>query len=34
MPDILHQLTIKVPPEPVWEALTRQKGLASWWTRD
>ncbi len=34
MPEILHKLLIKRPPEVVYEAITTQDGLASWWTRD
>lgn len=32
MPDILHELTIAVPPEKVYEAITEEAGLAAWWT--
>jgi len=32
MAEILHQLIIKAPPLRVYQALTEQKGLASWWT--
>lgn len=34
MANILHQLTIEVSPERVYEAITHQDGLANWWTRD
>ena len=33
MPDILHRVGIKAPPEKVFEALSEQKGLAGWWTK-
>ncbi|QLH42671.1 MAG: SRPBCC domain-containing protein [Coxiellaceae bacterium] len=33
MAEILHQLFIKAPPNKIYQALTEQKGLASWWTR-
>lgn len=33
MAEILHRLTIKVPPAKVYQALTEQKGLANWWTK-
>lgn len=33
MADILHQLTIKASPRQVYQAITQQEGLASWWTR-
>ena len=32
MPDILHEVTIKAAPDKIYQALTEQKGLASWWT--
>ncbi len=32
MPDILIEVTIAATPENVFEALTEQNGLASWWT--
>ena len=34
MHDIVHELTIAVPPAAVYEAITTQAGLASWWTTD
>ena len=34
MADILHQLSINVSPERVYEAITQQEGLANWWTQD
>jgi uncharacterized protein YndB with AHSA1/START domain len=34
MPEILHRLTIEAPPSKVYQALTEERGLASWWTRD
>lgn len=34
MPEILHQLTIDVPPAAVFDAITQSKGLSSWWTTD
>jgi len=34
MPDILHRLKIRVPPELVYRALTTAEGIRSWWTRD
>jgi len=34
MPDILHEVTIKAPPVKVYKALTEQRGLAAWWTKD
>ncbi len=34
MPDILHRVGIKSSPENVFDALTTEKGLASWWTKD
>ena len=34
MADILHQVTIDAKPQQVYEALTTQKGLSSWWTVD
>lgn len=33
MADILHQLTIRVTPTQVYQALTDSKGLSHWWTR-
>jgi len=32
MADILHRVYIEVPPSQVYEALTRESGLAGWWT--
>lgn len=34
MADMLHQIQINVPPAKVYEALTTQTGLQSWWTGD
>lgn len=34
MPEILHQLVIDVPPAATFDAITEQRGLASWWTTD
>jgi uncharacterized protein YndB with AHSA1/START domain len=34
LPEILHQLVIMVPPAAVFDAITTQKGLSSWWTTD
>ena len=34
MADILHQLSINVSPERVYEAITQQEGLANWWAQD
>jgi Activator of Hsp90 ATPase homolog 1-like protein len=34
MYDIVHELTIGVPPDQVYEAITTQEGLAGWWTTD
>jgi uncharacterized protein YndB with AHSA1/START domain len=34
MPDILHRLTIKAPPERVYRALTTPEGVRAWWTGD
>lgn len=34
MADILHQFFIRANPSQVYHALTDQKGLAHWWTRD
>ncbi|MDH3538524.1 MAG: SRPBCC domain-containing protein [Acidimicrobiia bacterium] len=33
MPDIIHQVTIKGTDAQIYYALTRQEGLAGWWTR-
>jgi uncharacterized protein YndB with AHSA1/START domain len=32
MADILHEVVIQAPPAKVYEAITQQAGLASWWT--
>ena len=32
MPDILHEVEIHTSPAKVYEAITQQQGLASWWT--
>ncbi len=32
MPHIKHYLKIDTAPEKVYEAITEQKGLSSWWT--
>lgn len=34
MHDIVHELTIAVPPAQVYDAVTTQAGLAGWWTTD
>jgi uncharacterized protein YndB with AHSA1/START domain len=34
MPDILHYIAITATPTKVYAALTEQKGLSGWWTRD
>ena len=34
MPDILHRVGVKTPPEPVYEALTTIEGLQGWWVKD
>ncbi|MEZ5142394.1 MAG: SRPBCC domain-containing protein [Acidimicrobiales bacterium] len=34
MADIVHELDIAAPPDRVFEAVTTQEGLASWWTTD
>lgn len=34
MPDILHKVAIKAPPNAVYRALTTLEGLAGWWTND
>lgn len=34
MADILHQITIHAKPADVYQAITTQQGLASWWTPD
>jgi uncharacterized protein YndB with AHSA1/START domain len=33
MADIFHQFTIQSSPEKVFEAISRSKGLDSWWTK-
>jgi uncharacterized protein YndB with AHSA1/START domain len=32
--DIVHVVEIQTTPERLYEAVTTQKGLAGWWTRD
>lgn len=32
MPDIIHCIPIKASPKAIFDALTTQKGLSSWWT--
>ncbi|MCI0622058.1 MAG: SRPBCC domain-containing protein [Acidobacteria bacterium] len=34
MADMIHQVTIAASPEKVFQALTTQEGLKSWWTSD
>jgi uncharacterized protein YndB with AHSA1/START domain len=34
MCDILHELDIHAAPSKVYEAITQQEGLVSWWTAD
>jgi uncharacterized protein YndB with AHSA1/START domain len=34
MADIKHKLVIKTSPEKVYEAVTTQKGLESWWCKE
>jgi uncharacterized protein YndB with AHSA1/START domain len=34
MPDILHRVGIRSSSEKVFEALSQEKGLAGWWTKD
>lgn len=34
MAELLHDVTIAASPAKVYAALTTQKGLRSWWTRD
>ncbi len=34
MPEIRHEINIQAPPQKVYEALTTQAGLQSWWTSD
>jgi uncharacterized protein YndB with AHSA1/START domain len=33
MADIFHQFIIQSSPEKVFEAISRSKGLDSWWTK-
>jgi uncharacterized protein YndB with AHSA1/START domain len=33
MPDIIHQVTIEGGQPQIYHALTKQEGLAGWWTR-
>lgn len=33
MADIRHNVTIKVAPEKVYEAITTQAGLTAWWCK-
>jgi uncharacterized protein YndB with AHSA1/START domain len=34
MPDIIHRIGIKAEPGKVFAALTTEKGLAGWWTKN
>ena len=34
MPDIRHLVYIKATPEKIYPAITTQKGIASWWSKD
>jgi uncharacterized protein YndB with AHSA1/START domain len=34
MPDIMHTLKIKTPPDRVYQAITTAEGIRNWWTRD
>jgi uncharacterized protein YndB with AHSA1/START domain len=34
MADIRHNVVIKAPVEKIYNAITTQEGLASWWTTD
>lgn len=34
MHEIVHELTIAAEPQAVYDAVTTQAGLASWWTTD
>jgi uncharacterized protein YndB with AHSA1/START domain len=34
MPHILHRVGIKSSPDRVYTALSEEKGLAGWWTKD
>jgi uncharacterized protein YndB with AHSA1/START domain len=34
MPDILHRVGIKAPSDKIYAALSEEKGLARWWTKN
>ena len=34
MPDIIHRIGIRADPTKVFAALTTEKGLAGWWTKN
>lgn len=34
MSDILHWIRVEAPPERVFDAISTEDGLASWWTSD
>ena len=34
MHELHHEIQISAPPQTVYEAITTQKGIRSWWTRD
>ena len=34
MHDIVHELTIAAEPQPIFDAVTTEAGIASWWTTD
>ncbi len=34
MPDILHEVLIDAPPAVVYDAISQERGLQAWWTRD
>jgi uncharacterized protein YndB with AHSA1/START domain len=34
MPNILHRITIKAPPDRVYRAISTAEGVRNWWTRD
>jgi hypothetical protein len=34
MPDMLHEVIIEAPAKRVYDAITTEKGLKSWWTAD
>ncbi|HET6994515.1 MAG TPA: SRPBCC domain-containing protein [Chitinophagaceae bacterium] len=34
MPDIRHLVFFKTTPEKIYQAITTQQGIASWWSRD